>query len=398
MARGGPHLTARELIASWLGAGVASVEPERLTREALSPRDGQLTVFALGKAAAAMCRGAGSVASNVDGLCITNHPGEVPPGIELVIGDHPVPSTASLSAGRRALEMAPDADIALISGGGSALCEVPSHGLDIDFLAMVNQRLLASGTGIIETNLVRSHLSLIKGGGLGPIDTYILSDVAGAGPEIVSSGPTMSTGADPEHVLGILDRVGVDVDSKLESVIRRRRSAPVRPRTVEVIGDGRLAADAVAAAATSSGLSAGVRDGWIDGDYRDELEQFISSSPRGVTVGAGEPSVPVEKGGRGGRNTHTALAAAAMIANTGIRFAALATDGADGNSGTAGAIVDGATVQRGGDPSHALDNYDSATYLGASGEVIETGPTGTNVADLWLIWKPEDGSEPILTT
>jgi len=107
--------------------------------------------------------------------------------------------------------------------------------------------------------------------------------------------------------------------------------------------------------------------------------------------------VPGRPDGRGGRNTHTALRAAQMISGSDAWFAALATDGVDGRSDSAGAIVDGATLSRGGDPTAALTSFNSAAYLETTGDLIEDGPTGTNVADLWLIWRPERGPEPILS-
>lgn len=385
-------MSRREIIEDWLRAGLAAVDPECLTADALADRTGPLTVLAIGKAAATMCRGAAEAVGEINGLCVTSHQESVPDGVELMIGDHPYPSDASLAAGRRALEIAPRADVALISGGGSSLCEIPAEGLTIDFVAEVNRDLLESGADIADINVVRSHLSLIKGGGLGPIPTFLISDVAGSGPEFVSSGPTIASPPDPDRAISILRRVGVSVDSDLEEIVRRHQVGSTEPTSVEVIGDGHTAARAVAAAVAPD-LPARVRTGWLEGGYRENLVEFIRPSEPGVTVAAGEPSVPAEDGGRGGRNTHTALTAAEMIAGTDLWFAALATDGVDGSSQSAGAIVDGTTIERGGDPSQSLAKYDSATYLERIGDLIETGPTGTNVADLWLIFRPMAGSD-----
>ena len=389
-------MSRRESILRWLKAGLEAVEPERLTHDALDAISGPVTLLAIGKAAAAMCRGAASAVGHVDGLCITSHPGQVPNTVELIIGDHPLPTEASLAAGKRAIGVSFRADIALISGGGSSLCEVPADGLTIEFVADVYEKLLDAGTSISEVNLVRSHLSKTKGGGLGPIPTYLISDVAGAGPDVVSSGPTIGIVPDPDRAIRIMRTVGVMVDSDIEDVVRRHNTE-VRPAAeVHVLADGRAAAAAVAEA-VDDGISARVRPGWIEGDFRDDLIDFIAAAEPGVTVAAGEPSVPAGQKGRGGRNTHAALAAARMIDGTDVWFASLATDGVDGRSGSAGAIVDGSTLARGGDPTSALTHFDSARYLEATGDLIHTGPTGTNVADLWLIWKPEDGPEPILS-
>lgn len=390
-------MNRRNAILSWLMAGLDAVEPRSLTAAALHGESGPITVIAIGKAAPAMCWGVYDGVGRLDGLCVTNHYADVPEGVELLLGDHPVPGEASLRAGLRALDIAPDAGLALLSGGGSALCEAPAFGLDLDLIAEVNRRMLDAGTSIEETNLVRSHLSRIKGGGLGPLPTLILSDVGDAGPEVVSSGPTIGVDHDPERVLETLSRVGIAVDSHLEMIVRRETPVDRSPQRIEVIGDGKLAARAVAEAASRE-TTATVAAEWVSGPYLSALEEMIINSPPGVTVAAGEPSVPVVRGGTGGRNTHSALAAARMIAGTEICFAALATDGDDGNSGSAGAIVSGTTIDRGGIADRALDTFDSASYLKRTGDLIETGPTGTNVADVWLVWKPEDDPQPILAS
>jgi hydroxypyruvate reductase len=187
------------------------------------------------------------------------------------------------------------------------------------------------------------------------------------------------------------------VEQQLEDVVRRDSRREGADQRIDVIGDGRVAARAVAAAASAE-TAATAKPDWVSGAYLEPLEELIINAPRGVTVAAGEPSVPVTGGGSGGRNTHTALAAARMIAGSEIWFAALATDGDDGNSGSAGAIVDGTTISRGGPADEALGAFDSATYLRRTGDLIETGPTGTNVADVWLVWKPEDDLPPILAS
>lgn len=378
----------RQAILRWLMAGVDAVEPRSLTSAALDGETGSVTVIAIGKAAAAMCWGVYDAFGQVDGLCVTSYESAVPNGVELLVGDHPVPGLASLHAGEQALRLASSADLALISGGGSALCEVPADGLDLDLIASVNRRMLDAGTGIEETNLVRSHLSQIKGGGLGPLPTLLLSDVSGGAPGIISSGPTIAASRDPDRVIEILTRVGVTVDQGLDDVVRRAATPGGRDQRVEVIGDGKTAARAIAEAARAE-AAATVAEDWVRGDYLASLVEFVEQAPPGVTVAAGEPSVPVANGGRGGRNTHTALAAARLIAGTEMWFAALATDGSDGNSDSAGAIVDGATVDRGGPPDESLQSFDSAVYLAKTGDLIETGPTGTNVADVWLVLKPE---------
>lgn len=388
-------MNEREAILRWLRAGLEAVEPERLTRDCMKDRTGPLTVLAIGKAAPAMCRGA-AVVGDVEGLCIASHPEPVPDGIELVIGDHPLPGGSSLEAGLKAIEISSRADVALISGGGSSLCEVPADGITIEFVADVHQRLLDSGIGIADINHVRAHLSKVKGGGLGPIPTFVLSDVADARPEVVSSGPTFGVDPDPERALRVMRRAGITVVPEVEDVIRSHYMTPRPVAELVVLADGQTAARG-AAQCVEDHIPARAGADWIVGDLRDTLAGFIDSAEPGVTVSSGEPWVELGPRGRGGRNTHAALVAATMIEGSDTWFAALATDGVDGRSGAAGAIVHGSTVSRGGDPTLALENFDSGTYLEATGDLIDFGPTGTNVADLWLIWKPEDGPEPILS-
>lgn len=379
-------MSRRELVLEWLSAGITAVQPDTLAESALLSHEGPGRVISIGKAAAGLCMGAEAAIGDISGLCITNHPSPVPGGVELLIGEHPVPGRRSLNAGMKALEYAGVANIALIGGGGSALCEVPRRGMTIDDLADVNRHLLAGGASIEETNLVRRHLSRVKGGGLGPIPTYVLSDVAGADPGVVSSGPTIPARHEPETVLTILGDYGIDFDARLEAAVRHDPKRLAHP-SVTVIGDGRTAARAIAEA-VGEVAPARVVDSWLTGDFEPALRRFVDYAPTGVSLIAGEPSVEAHGDGKGGRNTHSALRAAQLIEGTDFVFAALASDGEDGNSGSAGAIVDGQTIVTGGDPSRALSDSDSAGYLAATDALIEFGPTGTNVADIWLIWKP----------
>lgn len=387
----------RELVATWLQAALDAVDPEPLTRAALEGLVGPVRVIAIGKASPAMCRGAATRIGPMTGVCISNHDEAIPEGIELVIGDHPVPGVNSLRAGEMALTHAPAADVALVSGGGSALCEVPQDGVTLDYLATVTRALLDHGVDIQVANLVRSHLSKVKGGGLGPITTLVLSDVCAHGPGVVASGPTIPMKPDPERVLRTIAQLGLDVPAPVEQAIRGWERAQHMP-DVHVIGDGRTAARAAAAVAQESVGPVRVLDRWMTGPLEKAVSWFVDTSPGGVTIAPGEPLLRTEGAGLGGRNTHAALLAATRIAGSDAVFAALATDGIDGTSEAAGAIVDGKTTQRGGDPSAAMAAFDSASYLDRSGDLLKTGPTRTNVADLWLMWKPSAESEPILTS
>ena len=367
-----------------------------VTRGALEGTAGPATVVAIGKAAAAMCEGAVGALGDVDGVCVTNVERPAPAGIQMLVGDHPVPGPGSFRAGDQVLEVARSATgrlVALISGGGSALCEKSIEGVTTSFIQDTNQKLLDGGASIRETNLVRRHLSAIKGGGLAraasaAIDTYIISDVAGGGPEVVASGPTIPVAPDPDGAFEVMDRYGIPTPNSLRAAVNRALAEPASPGPVSVLADGHTAARAVSTAAADDGVAARVAHDWFLGELDDALDAFCSAADAGVTVGAGEPNVKVGGRGVGGRNSHAALMAAQRIAGTDILFAAFATDGRDGRSDGAGAIVDGTTIERGGDPNQALANSDSATYLDAVGDLLHTGLTGTNVSDLWLLWRP----------
>ena len=380
---------------SWLDLAVAAVGPEKLTSDALAGSgDGPTVLIAIGKAATAMCLGAQRALGEVSGICVTNTPGTVPDGVELLIGDHPIPGDASFEAGRRVLEIARTARgrcVALISGGGSALCEQPLPGVDRLYLQEVNRMLLDGGASIEETNLVRQHLSAIKCGGVaravsGHLETYLISDVGGAGPGLVASGPTIPTARNPAEATVVMKRFDIPIPAAVRSAINLPLPEPLSP-SVEVLADGRTAAKAVTEAAQDEGLESRLSEEWIESPVDTALSEFFAGSGAGVTVAAGEATVNVRGKGVGGRNSHAALLAATRLRGDEGMFASLATDGVDGRSDSAGAIVDGFTIERGGDPEDSLADFDSASYLDRTGDLIRMGPTGTNVADLWVLWR-----------
>ncbi len=380
-------------ILEWLEAGLDAVDPETLTSRAV--RGSEATVVAIGKAAAAMCRGAALSLDDVRGVCVTDQEDVVPDGVELLLGDHPVPGARSLEAGQAVLEAVERANgriVALISGGGSALCEAPRPGLDLAFLRAANLALLHGGASIDETNLVRGHLSAIKCGGLaraasGPIETYVISDVSGAGPEVVASGPTLPMRFDPETAMEILSRCGMEVSADQREVMASA-PGPAGQSTVEVLANGMTAAVAVASAARADGFEAMVQPDWLTGNAEEAVRRMLEEAGSGITVAAGETVVEVTGSGRGGRNTHAALVAAREIADTDLVFAAFATDGNDGASRSAGALVDGQTLDSGHDPGLALEQHDSAGFLASAGGLLPQRRTGTNVADIWVAYRP----------
>jgi glycerate 2-kinase len=389
-----PDPADRGRILEWLESGLQAVDPARLTADALAQQgDAETVLIAIGKAAPAMARGAASVLDLVGGVCVSDHEEQVPDRLKFIVGDHPVPGLASLEAAAAVLDTVrttPDSTriLALVSGGGSALCEAPREGVPPGYLSEVTRRLIAGGADIEEINLVRAHLSAIKSGGVAraagrPIDTYVISDVAGADPGVVASGPTVPRAHDPEAATGIMRKASIDIPAEVWAAMSVAPPWLPMPQ-VTLVADGLDAARGVASAAPPP---VEVRSEWLTGEVHACLDWLLGNAGAGVTIAVGETVLEVSGNGRGGRNTHAALLAAERLAGSRNVFIAFASDGVDGPSGSAGAIVDGATIARGGDPTRALTGFDSATYLENSFDLLKCAPTGTNVSDIWILWR-----------
>lgn len=359
-----------------LRSGIAATDPAKLVAERLRsgprlPEHDELLILAIGKAAAAMARGAiEALGDHAHGLAVCPAP-EVIPGFEVLVGEHPVPGTGSFAAGHRLLESARRAKpeslvLVLLSGGASALAEVAGPGVGVEQIQHVTSSLLVSGHPIVEINRRRSELSALKAGGLAEaarpaqVVTFAISDVAPSGPEIIGSGPS----------------VGSDL--------------------FEVLADGVTAAAAAATASARFGLEPKRLAHPIYGpatEFGGHIGRLAADLPQGeALVGFGETVVRVDGAGRGGRNQEVALAAAIEIVGSSVLVGSIGTDGVDGPTDNAGAIVDGTTIERGKagglDALAHLQDHDCASYLEAVGDVIVTGSTGTNVGDLAVAISP----------
>ena len=400
-------VAARRLLVDCFLAGVAAVDPEDAVARAVEPMDGRVVVLALGKAAPAMARGAarGLERAHLEGIVVSNHEDSVPRGMDLVVSSHPIPDERSIDAGNKLLALAEtleegDVAIALISGGGSALADVPVPGVTLDDIAAVNATLLRSGADITATNIVRRRLSMLKGGGLaaaahpGRVLTLAVSDVVGDDPGTIASGPTVPTDDQPDAAIRVIEELGVadDLPAGVRSALTRAPQAArlVEPGDFQVVAGGATAAHAAANAAAQAGVPARVVDTQLVGEAAPAAGDALARSEWGMSVFAGETTVDVVGGGSGGRNHEAALTAATLIARRNdVWFLAAGTDGIDGTTDAAGAVVDGETVARGLkaglDPDLALECNDSGGFFSSLGEQIITGPTGTNVGDLWLV-------------
>lgn len=429
---------ARRHLLEILEAALAAGDPEAAVRRALRVENGRLhvgdrswalagavQVLAVGKAAAAMCVAAVEILGERVGraLAIVPHGGSVADArVEVVHGGHPLPDAGSLDAGARALELAGSATeaqivLVLLSGGASALMEAPVPGVGLEDLRETVRLLLESGAEIGAVNTVRKHLSRVKGGRLAaraaPARTVCLalSDVPGHDPSVIGSGPATADStshADALEVLGeyeLLGRVPGSVRAYLEA--GRDGRMPETPCAGDpslddavtlVIGDSRLLLEGAAEAARARGYRVVRLGDSLQGDADDTGRMLAEAGVETATAGdlpacllaAGETTVRVRGDGSGGRNQELALAAALVLDGVpGIWFCSAASDGVDGPTSAAGAIADGTTVSRAIrlelDPRGALADNDSHTVFAALGDLVITGPTGTNLMDVHIL-------------
>ncbi len=392
-------------------AALDAVDPEQAVRSALEhqPFTGPLTVIALGKAAAAMARG---VPGTNRGVVVSDHVEAVPAGFTSYLGAHPIPDERSEEAGAAVvaeLEAGEGPVLFLVSGGSSALCELPAAGLSIGGIAAVTAALLRSGADIGEMNTVRKHLSSLKGGRLGervgsrPARTLLVSDVVGDPLDTIGSGPTVPDPSTYRDAIEVLEKYRVKCPEAVSELLAAGAAGqraetlkiPVPGHEVAVVANGAVAAGAAVRAAGALGLPARIATTALTGDAETAAAGAVASTTElGMTFFAGETTVEVTGGGVGGRNQHAALAAALVLdgGGAGVRFGALATDGVDGPTDGAGAVVDSGTIGRGRDagldPLDYFANHASHPFLKASGDLLRTGPSGTNVGDLWVVWRP----------
>jgi hydroxypyruvate reductase len=401
-----------EQLVEMLATGLAAVDPERTVADVLARdpnRGGHVAVVAVGKSAAAMARGAarGLDVERVGGVAVCDHVEEVPDGIELIVTSHPTPDQSSVAAANRLLDLVAGVEkgcniLFLISGGGSSLVEIPAEGLSLLELVDTWQLLTRVGAHIEEVNTVRTHLSAIKGGRLAaaapePTTTIVISDVAGGRVDLVASGPTVTCTTAPRDALDVLfkfdltDRVSRRV---VETLAHRPPPPAVVSRRVILAAEGKTAAEAIA----NSLEEGAVVTTRLCGHAAEAAVWAVDSTPPGaIGVFSGETTVEVTGGGRGGRNQEAALAAALAIEGQDVVFVSFGTDGVDGPTDAAGAVVDGSTAERirraGIEPVEALAANDSHTALDAGDALIRTGPTGNNVADIWLVDRRRDTSQ-----
>jgi glycerate 2-kinase len=412
----------RDLLVALFNAAVAAADPADGIRRHLPapPRDGRTVVVGAGKGAAQMAAAleglwdaplSGVVATRYGYGCATR-------SIEVIEAAHPVPDAAGLVASRRLFETVEnlaenDLVIALICGGGSALLPAPPPGVSLADEIVLNEQLLASGAPISAMNVVRKHLSTIKGGRLAAatrarVLSFIVSDIPGDNPAYVASGPTIADASTRQDALDIVAQYGLQLpDSLLVHLNSPAADAPHPDDPVfsrnehHIIASAGVSLQAAAHLAGRHGIAAHILSDSIEGEARDvalvhaAVAREMIGRDRPFTrpallLSGGETTVTLRaKEGRGGRNGEFALALA--LATDGLNLTALLadTDGIDGSETNAGAFIDGSTARRlrgaGLDGRRLLSENDSFTGFEKLGDLFVTGPTGTNVNDFRAI-------------
>lgn len=413
----------RTLLRAMLDAAIDAALPERVVPAHLpdAPK-GRTIVLGAGKASAAMARAFETHWQGpLEGLVVTRYGHAVPcERIEIVEASHPVPDAAGRDAAARILALANEAGpddlvVCLISGGGSALLSLPAEGLTLEDKQAVNKALLASGADIGQMNIVRKHLSAIKGGRLARaaaparICTLLISDVPGDDPSVIASGPTVpdaSTFADAQEVI---ERFGITPPESVRRHLAEARDETPKPgdpiferAETTLIATPQASLEAAAEVARQNGLTPMILGDSLEGEAR-ELGRVLSgialqvrrhgqpiAAPT-VLLSGGEGTVTIKgEGGRGGRNTEYLLSLAiGLNGNGGIAAIAADTDGIDGSEANAGAILLPDSLERAVDlglkPKTLLARNDAWGFFDALGDLITTGPTLTNVNDFRAI-------------
>jgi glycerate-2-kinase len=405
-------VTASEIACDLFGATLERLDSAALVASALHAVeiDTDVVVLAVGKAAARMATGAVSAlgARVVSGLVVVPEADHVPAPLVMRVGSHPVANPASERAGRALLDAASRAAahqtvLALISGGASALAAVPAPGLTLSDKNFAVSAVMASGAPIGDINTVRKHLSAIKGGRLAaasraPVLSLISSDVVGDDLASIGSGPTVPDPTTNADALAILQRTGAPIAKRVEQHLRRAADTPKqldeRCGALLVAGTGALVDAAVTARDGVEQLARNVTGDVADvarmlaGAARDAARDAVARGRVVVRVAGGEPTVALPPNpGQGGRAQQLALLVARDIAGLdNVAVLAAGSDGIDGNTTAAGAVVDGQTWSEAGhDPAGALRRCDAYTALDIADALLVTGRTGINHADLFIV-------------
>ena len=413
---------ARELALDCLAAGIEAARPERAVERQCAVRNGTLRVrdadydlsayeevlvVGGGKAADGL---AAALADRLDpdgGVVVTGARTADPDGVAVRLGEHPTPGEGSVAGAEAVLAAAEAAGeetlvVAAITGGGSALLCAPAGGLVADDLAAATADLLAAGAPVGAVNRVRRACSSLKGGGLAAaaapatVVGIVVSDVVGDDPGVVASGPTVPRPVDPEAALAVLDRHNVRAAAVREHLeAATPEPAPAVDAATHVVAGAADAIEAAAAVAADRGYEPCRLSTRIEGEASEagRLHAAVAAEvaaaghpvePPAVLLSGGETTVTVDGDGAGGPNQEFAVGAGLELPSETV-IAAVDTDGRDGSTDAAGALVgslDDAAAQA---ARAALAENDCHGFLGERDALLRSGPTGTNVNDLRVV-------------
>ncbi|AOY74493.1 glycerate kinase type-2 family protein [Clostridium formicaceticum] len=413
--------TIRQDALTIIDESIKSVLPEAAVIKALEKKSftGDVVVIAIGKAAWNMAKATKTTLGDKvsKGVVVTKYDHSKGPieGFEIIEAGHPVPDENSIKGASKALALVEnltekDHVIFLISGGGSALFEKPMEGVTLEDIMDITNQLLACGADIVEINAIRKHLSAVKGGrfasqcGKANIYAIVLSDVVGDRLDAIASGPAYPDSSTSKEALGIVEKYKLQVADHLRKILNIETPKKVENCETVVTGSVTALCEAAAASAEKLGYKPVIISSTLDCEAK-EAGKFMASIAREIknsktsrtflqppcaVIAGGETVVHLTGKGKGGRNQEIALAASLGIEGMeDVVLFSIGSDGTDGPTDAAGGMVDGKTSERmrsaNISPQIYLDNNDSYHALKASGDLIITGATGTNVNDIAVV-------------
>ncbi|MBM7560185.1 glycerate kinase type-2 family protein [Marinitoga litoralis] len=409
----------KEDLMNIINFSINSVLPENSVKEyikKLKITNEKIFLISIGKAAWRMAKAANDeIKNNIKGgVVITkyNHSlGDID-DLEIYEAGHPIPDENSIKATKRTLELISNLEddytiLFLISGGGSALFEMPEDGITLKDIQEITDKLLKSGAEITEINAIRKRLSKVKGGKFAKlaypkkIYSLVLSDVLGDRLDSIASGPTFKDDFSTEQVIKLLKKYNVDVSEKIESIITKETPKEIVNAEHYIIGSVKIACDNAIKKAKELGYNTLFLTSFLNSEAKEAGKFFASIAKEIINsnnpvpkpcaiVAGGETVVNVKGHGLGGRNQELSYSFALEIEGLKtIVFASVGTDGTDGPTDAAGGIVDGFTSlklkEKGLDPYIFLENNDSYNGLEEAGSLLKLGPTGTNVNDIIIL-------------
>ncbi len=402
-----------------LTAALKAVEPGEAVRRGLEtvtiPKSASIHLLGIGKAAIPMTAAAAEILPDFeDGLVITKQANrrEISK-VRILETGHPLPDRRSLEAGRLALKYVgnfneDDLLVCLLSGGGSSLVTYPLPGIELEDMQQLTGDLLASGAAIDEINILRRELDQVKGGGLAEatrarILNLILSDVLGDDLATIASGPCVPNPTRREDALAVLEKYKLTPTESIRQVLFRPRSRGIKPfherTTSMIVGNNFTAIQAGQGQAETEGFKVRLLDTAMRGEARqvgDQLAKILAKGTRNAPrpfcwIAGGETTVTLRGHGKGGRNQELALAAVDELDGAAqVLLISLATDGNDGPTDAAGAVVSGETKgrasQAGMETSDYLAHNDAYPFFERLGDLLKPGYTSTNVNDLVFLF------------